>query len=72
MTDVISIQAVVRTKLVPRLSLPIHSEWHQEISLERGIALMFDYYEAAQTTLSQQDSQQQQTSGQLPESTARA
>jgi hypothetical protein len=72
MTDVISTQAVVRTKLVPRLSLPIHSEWHQEISLERGIALMYDYYEAAQIAFSQQENQQQPISGQLPESTARA
>ena len=48
-------KAVVRTKLLPRLTLPIHFEWQREISLERGIELMFEYYEAA----AQQPQQQQ-------------
>ncbi len=39
-------KAVVRTRLTPRLTLPLHDEWQPEISLERGIELMFDYYEA--------------------------
>jgi nucleoside-diphosphate-sugar epimerase len=37
-------QAVVRTRLAPRLNLPFHISWHSDVSLEQGIRGMFEYY----------------------------